>query len=45
MNPGNIMIESDYTNNSMFLRVALNQEAGTVQILEPPDESFSICPL
>jgi hypothetical protein len=44
INPGNIMIESDYTNNSMFFKIELDQEAGTVTVIEPPDPSFSTCP-
>lgn len=45
INPGNIMIESDYENNSMLFKIQLDQEARTVTILEPPDPSFSMCPM
>jgi hypothetical protein len=40
------MWESDYTNNSMFFQIAIDQEADppTVQIVQPPDGSFSQCP-
>jgi hypothetical protein len=44
INPGGIMWESDYTNNSMFLQIAIDQEARTVQILEEPDGAFATCP-
>jgi hypothetical protein len=44
INPGGIMWESDYTNNSMFLQIAIDQEARTVQILQEPDGAFSTCP-
>ncbi len=44
INPGGIMMESDYTNNSMFFQIAIDQEAGTVQIVQDPDGSFSTCP-
>jgi hypothetical protein len=45
INPGNILIEADYTNNSMFFKINLDQEAGTVAIVEPPDPAFAQCPL
>jgi hypothetical protein len=44
INPGGIMWESDYTNNSMFFMIAIDQEARTVQIVQPPDGAFSTCP-
>jgi len=44
INPGGIMMESDYTNNSMFFQIAIDQEARTVQIVQGPDGSFSTCP-
>ncbi len=45
INPGNLLFESDYTNNSMFFKIALFQEIGAVQILERPDPLFQTCPL
>jgi len=44
INPGGIMWESDYGNNSMFLMIHIDQEARTVEILVPPDDSFATCP-
>jgi hypothetical protein len=44
INPGGIMWESDYTNNSMFLMIEIDQDARTVQVLVPPDDSFATCP-
>jgi hypothetical protein len=38
------MYESDYSNNSMFFQIAIDQEARTVQIVQGPDASFSTCP-
>ncbi len=44
INPGGIMWESDYSNNSMFLMIAIDQEARRVDIIIPPDDSFATCP-
>jgi len=44
INPGGIMWESDYTNNSMFLMIAIDQEARRVDVIIPPDDSFASCP-
>ncbi len=37
INPFQVLIESDYTNNSMFFQIELDQEAGTVRIVQPPE--------
>ena len=42
--PVPVMWESDYTNNSMFFMINIDQEAGTVQIVQEPDGSFATCP-
>ncbi len=44
INPGGIMWESDYTNNSMFLMIEIDQDARTVKVIVPPDDSFATCP-
>jgi len=44
INPGGIMWESDYSNNSMFLMININQEARTVTVVQEPDGSFATCP-
>lgn len=44
INPGGLMWESDYTNNSMFMMVHIDREARTVEVTVPPDDSFAICP-
>lgn len=41
--PYPVMLESDYSNNSMFFLIRIDQEAGTVQAGEP-DGSFMQCP-
>ena len=44
INPGPIMWESNYDNNSMFLMINIDQDARRVDIIVPPDDSFSTCP-
>jgi len=44
INPGGIMWESDYSNNSMFFMINIDQESRTVQIVQEPDGSFATCP-
>jgi hypothetical protein len=35
INPAGLLIESDYTNNSVFFQVTINQEANTVDFIPP----------
>lgn len=44
INPGTMIYESDYTNNSMFFKIYIDQEAGTARVTQPPDGSFMQCP-
>jgi len=38
------MWESNFDNNSMFLMIYIDQDARRVDIIVPPDDSFSTCP-
>jgi lysyl oxidase len=42
INAAGVLIESDYTNNSLWFKIEINREADTVQIVEYPDGS--VCP-
>lgn len=38
INPANVLIESNYDNNSMLFMIELNQEAGTVRVVQEPKD-------
>jgi hypothetical protein len=42
INPARVLLESDYSNNDLWFKIALDREADTVQIIEYPDGS--VCP-
>jgi hypothetical protein len=39
INPVGVIIESDSSNNSLFFKIEIDQEAAMVRIVQPPEES------